>query len=114
MTTHRTKFCTFKFIRDEVVCRIDRLRHADHCNAEDRREQHSLRRRYFPQLAIARQLEQEQRALQDGIDRAQQVVDRTLALIRRPRDSDILSDGQQARRLASPKAGPEGRLQDAA
>jgi hypothetical protein len=114
MTTRGEKFRALKLICDEVVCRIDRLRHPDPDNAEVLGERSSLRRWYFPQPAIARRLKQEQRALQDGINRAQQVVDQTLALLTRTGSNGSLRDAEQTRKLAATNAGRNGLFQDAA
>jgi hypothetical protein len=72
------------------------------------------RKRQVSYLTTAGQIEQDRRTLQDGIDRAQEAIDRTFALIAGTRDSERLSNAEYVRIRDDLKVRPNRHLRDAA
>lgn len=79
MTIRGAGLRTLSFICSKLVRRLHLPHPAAHHGSEHERQG----KRRFPSFRVVSQLEQERRALQEGIDSAQRALDETLALIGR-------------------------------
>jgi len=111
MTIRGAKLRALAFFRSQVA---DDVHQSSQAASQGGRGHAAQKKWQVSYLTTVGQIEQDRRALQDGIDRAQEAIDRTLALIAGSRDGGRLSDIEYAHKPEGLNARLNNRLQDAA
>jgi hypothetical protein len=111
MTIRGARLRALAFFRSQVA---DHVHQSSQAASPDGRGHLAPVKRQFSPLWAVGQLEQDCRALQDGIDRAQEAIDRTFALISGTRDSGRLRDAEHVSIREDLKARTNSHLRDAA